>query len=193
MLFGMVGVSGSGKDQCAKFLIKNHGFVRVSFADALKRVVQEVFDFSDEQMHGVDKNTKDLRYEMPSGELLTARQALQLVGTQGFRAACPDIWAMVALRKAKEYNAQGVPVVITDVRFKNECEWVKEAGGAIVKLQRASTLDTGLAQHASETELQTFPESYFDYTIDNRFTTLADLEAAVTAVYLKCESNARTV
>jgi hypothetical protein len=42
-IIALSGFKGSGKDICADFLVKNHGFKRVSFADALKDMVASEF------------------------------------------------------------------------------------------------------------------------------------------------------
>lgn len=38
------GFKGSGKDLCADYLIKNYGYIRVSFADSLKDLTAEQYD-----------------------------------------------------------------------------------------------------------------------------------------------------
>lgn len=43
-LIGLVGRAGAGKDTVADRLVKEHGYVRVAFADKLKIVVAEAFD-----------------------------------------------------------------------------------------------------------------------------------------------------
>lgn len=43
MLIAISGRAGSGKDTAADFLVKNHGFVKVAFADPIKRVCLEVY------------------------------------------------------------------------------------------------------------------------------------------------------
>ena len=64
MIIGIAGNAGSGKDTVADHLVKNHGFVKVSLADPLKRICREVFDFSDEQLWGAseERNKPDKRY-----------------------------------------------------------------------------------------------------------------------------------
>ena len=50
-----------GKDTFYE-LVKSHGYVRVAFADKLKQVVSDLFNFTDDQMHGHLKDVEDLRY-----------------------------------------------------------------------------------------------------------------------------------
>lgn len=63
-IIGLSGLAGSGKDFIANLLVKNHGFVKIALADPLKRICQDVFDFSDEQLFGSseERNKPDKRY-----------------------------------------------------------------------------------------------------------------------------------
>ena len=45
-IIGVCGQAGAGKDTIADFLVKDHKFVKLSFADPLKRICHDVFDFS---------------------------------------------------------------------------------------------------------------------------------------------------
>jgi hypothetical protein len=59
--------------------------------------------------------------------------------------------------------------LITDVRFPNEYQSVKDRGGVMVRLKRNSDV---VATHESETSLDNYD---FDYTIDNRDLSLEEL------------------
>lgn len=65
MIVGICGVAGSGKDASADFLVKDHAFCKVAFADPLKRICQDVFSFTDAQLWGPSacRNAPDLRWE----------------------------------------------------------------------------------------------------------------------------------
>ena len=45
-----------GKDMLGAHLVENHGFTRFAFADKLKQVVADLYDFSGEHMYGALKN-----------------------------------------------------------------------------------------------------------------------------------------
>lgn len=105
MLLGISGIAGSGKDTAADFLVKNFGFTKLSFADVLKRIVQEVFDFSEEQLWGPSnmRSMPDPRYTMKEGKglNLSSRVVLQSIGTWG-RSLYQDIWVEYTLRVANQ-------------------------------------------------------------------------------------------
>lgn len=133
MIVGICGLSGSGKDEVGKVLVKKHEFVAIAFADVMKRVCMEVFNFTEEQLWGDGKNEQDERYfsghklkwndaegayictlcgaefedDIGDGEkcfALTPRFALQKLGSWG-RECYPDVWAEHTLRVAQELMA----------------------------------------------------------------------------------------
>lgn len=123
MIIGLCGEASAGKDTCADFLVRNHGFVKVALADPLKRIVRQVYDFSDEQLWGPSekRNEPDKRYlreyvrvghmlteealkEFPDGKVpqyLTPRFALQTLGTEWGRTCYNNTWVDLAIRTAK--------------------------------------------------------------------------------------------
>ena len=127
MIVGMCGLAGSGKDTAADFMVKNDEFVKVAFADPLKRICKDVFDFTDEQLWGPSacRNAPDERYlrrevtnefgDFVKNEYLTPRYALQQLGTEWGRDCYPNVWAEYAIRVAREllgpepyrYSAKG--------------------------------------------------------------------------------------
>jgi hypothetical protein len=130
MIVGICGLAGSGKDTAADFLVKNEGFVKIAFADPLKRICRDVYDFTDLQLWGPseERNKPDTRYPREhgpysgdkcmccgiepykqreaGGELpqcyLTPRFALQLLGTEWGRTCYPNTWADLAIRTARK-------------------------------------------------------------------------------------------
>jgi hypothetical protein len=177
MIIGVCGRAGSGKDTVADVLVREHGFVKVSFADPLKRICREVFDFSDEQLWGSSekRNVPDRRYQRVPG-YLTPRYALQRLGTEWGRDCYEEVWVDYALRVAAKLLGPAMAdgrryryhptlglvvrgdmdplpsgVVIPDVRFPNEVVAIREtARGRIWKTTRGAGLAEGAGAHESE-------------------------------------------
>jgi len=118
------GNAGAGKDEAAKRLIQEHGFVPLAFADPMKRIIKEVYAFSDDQLWGPSemRNQPDQRYpqHMSHGpaivdvvdgktvpHCLTPRFALQTLGEEWGRNCYRNTWAEYALRIAKLIEAGG--------------------------------------------------------------------------------------
>jgi hypothetical protein len=57
-----MGNARTGKDTLAEHLAKTRGFVRIGLADHLKRYCQDVFQFTDAQVWGDEKEKPDPRY-----------------------------------------------------------------------------------------------------------------------------------
>lgn len=163
MLTGMklIGVSGrkrSGKDSFAERLTGAHGFTRVAFADpmrelalALDPLISEGWRLSEL----VDAFGWEGAKENPE-----VRRTLQRLGTEGGRKVLGEnIWVDTAMTTAR---AIGGPVVFTDVRFPNEAEAVKRAGGVVVRIERQD-LPQG-DTHPSETAMDDW---LFDFIVHN--------------------------
>ncbi len=138
---------------------------------------------------------------------LTPRFVLQIFGTEAGRGCYPTIWVERLLGLAQEvlkcggrydaktgldapYDLAGQKpapppaVIISDVRFPNEIEAIKAAGGKMVRVIRGgldshgymkidaafrenTSLSDAPAQHRSETELLSIGLDKFDYVFQN--------------------------
>lgn len=143
-LIGVTGRARSGKDTLANFLVDNHGFVRLAFADALKEVVALVANEPVELYH--DAVQKELLSEALEQ---TRRWALQVVGVSMRETLGPNVWVRRAMRK---WDEAGRPdTVISDVRFDNEAEAIRAVGGVVIEVVRPGAGLTGEAsRHVSE-------------------------------------------
>lgn len=114
VLVAVMGHGRAGKDTTAEYLVRNYRFVRVALADPMKRFCHEVFDFTDAQLHGDERDLPDLRYprqtrregsgdtEVMVTDYLTPRYALQTLGTEWCRDCYPNIWINYGIRVARK-------------------------------------------------------------------------------------------
>ena len=141
MIIGVTGFIGSGKDTVANYLTTFHGYKRISFAGTLKDSVASVFGWDRDMLEGTTKSSREWREQLDlwwSKRLgipeLTPRWVLQQWGTEVCREGFHnDIWVASVenqLRKAKDN------IVITDCRFNNEIEAIKNAGGITIRVER---------------------------------------------------------
>ena len=175
----IVGISGrarSGKDTVASLLHSRYYYRVLHFADALKGACREVFNFSDAQLYGDEKETIDPFWEF------SPRQAMQQVGDGLRKHVAADIWIKALARVIQKADKSGMTrVVIPDLRYANEAVFLRSLPHA-VKLFRitrdaaSSLISATAATHASETELDNY--TYWDGVLVNN-DTLADLAIRV--------------
>ena len=154
-----------------------------SFADYLKELCISLFGMSHQQVYGTDKQknseTKILWENMPleHGSLIeregpmTAREFMQHFGTNIVRKIYHDAWTRSTMRKIMVEDSE--IAIISDVRFPNEVDAVKNYVGVVVRLNR----NVYNSEHESECALdeQNFDWSNFDYVIDNDSISIDDL------------------
>ena len=142
MIIGLVGFIGSGKGTVGDIL-EVHGFTKDSFAKPLKDACSIMFGWPRELLEGDTEVSRKWREETDSfwsekfGYSFTPRLALQLMGTEAGRNVFhQDVWVISLLNRAK-----GKDVVVTDVRFKNEINYIQQNGGVIVRVRRGEEPD----------------------------------------------------
>jgi hypothetical protein len=154
MLIGMIGRMGSGKTTAGKYLVDKHGFTRQAFANPLKRACQDLFLLSDAQVFGNEKEIPDPRWWG-----CTPRKLLQYVGTDLLReqmqTIIPDLGTTIFVHrfglwyeKLRKENPD-VNVVVDDVRFTDEINYISSHGGILIKIVRDSNM-AHCSQHISE-------------------------------------------
>ena len=177
-LIGLVGKKRAGKDTFAARLIAEHGFVKVSFSAPVKEAALAVDPIISAWAVGLGaihtERLSDVVKEYGwegAKEVPEVRRVLQCLGTDAIRTLDPDFWVRAGMARAKDLRIEtteirnflgdlirtvgGQPVVITDVRFRNEAAAIKAAGGILVRVERPGSDDGDT--HASEVELDTYP------------------------------------
>jgi len=123
MIIGISGLARTGKSTVADFL-SEFNMVSLSFADPMKRIAKDVYDFEDEHLWGASemRSVPDKRYPRDHGPMidekcaccgavmihgdapqcyLTPRFALQQFGTELGRICYQKTWIDYALRTAE--------------------------------------------------------------------------------------------
>lgn len=137
MIIGITGAIGSGKDTIADYLVKHHGFTRLSFAGKVKDVAAIVFGWDRTLLEGLTKESRAWREEVDPYWGLSPRTALQRIGTEMFRTHIhPETW-IKAVRRQIEAAPLG-NYVITDCRFENEVGAVLDMGGQVWSVSRGA-------------------------------------------------------
>lgn len=157
----LCGLSGAGKDTVGDHLERAHGFRRVAIADPLKRHVQQLFDLSEEQLWGEQRNTRHARLGR------TPRELYQAFGDM-CRGLDPEIWIRLWCEAVCTALADGHSVVCTDLRTLPELQAARARGARVWRIRRPGAGAPGRAgEHPTERVLAELADDQFDRCICN--------------------------
>jgi hypothetical protein len=188
-IVGVCGSKGSGKNTIADHLFKHHGYMEISFARTVKKIVSELFGWQYKMLLGDTEESRIFRETIDEWWTLklgmgniTPRFILQHIGTDVMRNHFhPDIWLLTVEKRMydimKEFGNN--KFVIPDLRFMNEFKWIKSFPNAkVISVHRGEVpeyyddIRNGHVEnvdgvHISEITWMTFKE---DYCIHNNST-----------------------
>ena len=164
MLIGVTGYAQAGKDTVADYLVEEYGFTKFAFADALRNLALTLNPWvvdHDWQSY-VDESPEPRRLAWLVNELgwdgakqnPEVRRFLQVLGTEGVRDHLgKDSWVNALDLVWMQSGAKNV--VISDVRFPNEAEYVHRNNGILCRVARfnedGTAFDNGIGtEHPSE-------------------------------------------
>lgn len=185
-IISLSGYAGSGKDEVAKIIqkydrkweIKKFSAKLKQIASILTGVPEENFENQEfkKKMIGIEwmKTGIDLNTNTGWAKPMFVRDFLQYLGTEAIRNGLHEnawvnaLFADYKAPKISEWKPSNW--IITDCRFPNEYEAVKQKGGITIRINREGV--KAINSHPSETALDNY---LFDYTIENNGS-LEDLE-----------------
>ncbi len=142
-IIGFYGPPGSGKNTACDILIKNfpeYNFIHISFAEKLKDCISLLFNIDRQLLEGIGtQEFRNLR-EIPNEKIInlnlinpetnikavSIRDLLRSVAN-AFKTMSPDIWINL-LKQNIDLNKN---YVISDVRFKNEIDFIQSHNGEV--------------------------------------------------------------
>lgn len=181
MLIGLTGHAQHGKDTFAD-RARTHGFKRYALADGVRASAYALDPWIVVTMRERDVimaasptafpvvGVQRLRpvidtvgWDVAKVNIAEVRTLLQRLGTEAVRDVIGEnAWIDALDRKIRADGT--VDVVVSDVRFPNEADWIRERGGVIVRIRRPD-FDNGLpADHPSEALVDSLP---FNYAVAN--------------------------
>jgi hypothetical protein len=152
----LIGRARSGKDTVAARLVAQ-GYTRVAFADPLKAALLDMNPYVPTG-YGVTVRLQaliaDVGWDRAKEDYREVRRLLQHTG-QTIREIDPGFWVRAATDAIGRIWS---PVVVSDVRYPNEADTLREAGFRIVRIIRpdAEPLPGGASAHDSETALDNY-------------------------------------
>jgi hypothetical protein len=168
LLIGLSGYAGSGKDEAAAALVVG-GWRRDAFADRLRAFLYAldpwVDTYPDVGMVRLAKLVDAYGWDRAKRQFPEIRRLLQRAGTEaGRKILGSQVWVDALM---KDYDRENEALVVADVRFPNEADAIREAGGAMVRINRPGVgphTDPGGWVHESDVALDHYD---FDVTIEN--------------------------
>ena len=159
VVIGISGPAGSGKDTAANAiaLAMSHKPINMKFAGTIKAFYTLC---TGENFGLVEANRELYDKPCPGYPDWTRREWLQLVGTEGLRSLDPKfhirafhrqlLAQLKVIDRVTRHNPQPRMVVVTDVRFQNEADYIREIGGVVIGIKGRNPQTMS---HSSETEL----------------------------------------
>lgn len=191
MILSIYGRNQSGKTTLANMLVDECGFIKISFADALRKLVKsyfgidtswkvkeswDVFDTNYfeqlDKLFSVIEDKKGIKEEikikiMKSTTRYAAyRTTLEMIGTEVVRDIVIDeIWVAVLAYDILYQTSKGNNIVIDDMRFKNEYNLLKKLNAKLIRI--TSPFEEADNGHRSQKYIEKFK---YDYIIENNKT-----------------------
>lgn len=174
IVIGVSGKLGSGKNFITTNVIipvlekRKQKYLELSFADQIKINVMT--------KNGIEYDDVYLR------KTESSRQLLQTEGTEVGRNFDKDIWVNYLDNWIKVFNNRGIDsFVVSDVRFMNEFDYIKNSGGIMIKIVAPKRNQSRLLQesngnqesynkistHRSECNLDSLNDNMFNLVIFN--------------------------
>jgi hypothetical protein len=149
-VIGLCGRAGSGKTSVAKYLEEEHGAKRFSFASPLKKMAQDLWGFTDEQVYGEAdvKETIDPRWG------ISPRQAMQNLGQTARDHLGEKVWIDALFARVDSFGGFSV---IEDLRYCNEARVLYRRGGYLWRLHCEDSISIDKGVHPSEAEVDLIP------------------------------------
>lgn len=160
MIIGVTGWANHGKDTTGQYLVANYNFLRYAFADQLKDlalIINPIVGPGSLRLYAhVEEGGWEAAKKNPE-----VRRFLQELGTGVRKIIGADAWVEALDR---QLNADGLTrkdhIVITDVRFHNEADYIHRNGGVVWRVTRRG-YDNGIGtSHDSEKFVEGLPADY---------------------------------
>lgn len=161
-IIGLTGLARSGKNTVGAE-IAQYGYRPVAFATPIKHMLDSLFEYIDLSQR--DHIWNDEWKEAPVLGKWSPRGLAQTLGTEwGRKTINSDLWLdLLQAHIQSEYRRYGYnKFVITDVRFNNEAEWLREVGKLVHVIRKEH--NTYVRPHESEAGIARQPA---DYVINN--------------------------
>lgn len=159
-MIGLCGLKGSGKTAAAEYLAHKYGFVRYSFATPVKQIAS-ILGFPHSALN------EPMEKETYTQWGISSRSLMQRIGTDFGRVLFPQMFPEYAQHTDRSLwlelmhqtlsRSHTTRFVIDDVRFCDEADYIRQNGGALIRVHRTQQAQQAQQKknmdlHISETE-----------------------------------------
>lgn len=160
IIIGLTGNAGTGKDTVRQIL-EGQGFMGMAFADPIRAMLRELLLGNGIGDHYI--NSREFKEAIIPELGVSYREMAQTLGTEWGRSLQADFWLRLASAYVADLEHEGcTQIVVSDVRFRNEADWVRERGGVIWRVVRPTAGQ--VRSHISEVGMTSIVH---DHIIDN--------------------------
>jgi dephospho-CoA kinase len=181
-IIAICGMKRSGKDTIADHIISKYDYEKIKLADPLKKAVQILFNFTDDQVG--DSDDKD---KIDPNWGITPRKVMQFFGTEIMQYKIQEILPTIGRKfwiNSLISNMNMNPTkkyIISDLRFLHEYEELIKQNVFIIKVTRKTEL-LNEDNHISEEEWQNIPENLLINNDSDIDSLLIKVDNALTAM-----------
>lgn len=158
-LIGLAGAARSGKDTTGEILSRLLGYPTYALASPIKEHCNGLCYWDERHSNG------DLKEVVDPFWGFSPRHAYQTMGTEWARTLLrDDFW----LKRAEKVYEEHGSLIVTDIRFQNEADFIRKNGGQIIHVVRDGAQK--ILAHSSELGIDQLPEDvilYNNTTIEN--------------------------
>ncbi|EIY6409018.1 adenylate kinase [Vibrio parahaemolyticus] len=162
MKIAFMGISGSGKDFLASYLISNHNFIRLSFSDQLKRLANHIYPWMKKD-YAPEEKTIPINITLSTGESINHSPRDIWISLNKLRKIEDKIFIRMLSEELKALEKNGEEnknIIITDIRSCEELMWCKDNNFTIVHIERENNdyekydIDKHVNENKSEADYQ---------------------------------------
>lgn len=164
VIIGISGKKRAGKNLVTEIFKEvlgeaNKSYLHLAFGDSVKKACSVALGF--EEDYFFNECVKDEVFEFVDGVKMSGRKIMQVLGTEAARDNFNDsIWLTSVSNKIKRSSVE--IILISDLRFKNEFEFIKSNNGFCIRVEREGLISED--NHISEIDLD---DAKFDFHIYN--------------------------
>lgn len=165
-----------GKSTIAHYLVHCHGYQALSFASPLLEMVETFLMHHGLNIYDIEHYCKKAKETPIPGIGRSYRHLARTLGTEWGRNLVKETtWLDAFEQKFDRYSSKH-PIVVDDMRFRNETFLLKQKGFALVQIRRKTDRPRDSDNHRSDVDLAEY--GAWDHTIDNNGT-IDDLHESV--------------